>query len=252
MIIWFGGNGNSRMVAQLLASRLGEDTPVRITDLVGKTVSVSGRVIWVMPVYSWGVPPIVRRFMREVAFDGDAVHHLVLTCGDDCGLAADMWRSDAHKRGWRTGTASSVTMPNTYVFLPGFDVDTPEVTRRKLAQAPDAADRVAAAITSGSDPWDDGVTKGAMPWLKTRIVYPFFVRFMMSPRKFGVDRKACNRCGTCAAVCPVRNIKLNPYPEWGDNCAFCLACYNRCPRHAVQYGSVTRGKGQYRGPAANN
>jgi Fe-S-cluster-containing hydrogenase component 2 len=35
-------------------------------------------------------------------------------------------------------------------------------------------------------------------------------------------------------------------PFWRDNCMLCSRCYHICPRHAVQYGKTTVGKGQCR------
>ena len=36
-------------------------------------------------------------------------------------------------------------------------------------------------------------------------------------------------------------------PEWQHNgrCTCCLSCYHHCPRHAINYGSITRRRGQY-------
>ena len=40
----------------------------------------------------------------------------------------------------------SVIMPNNYILLPGFDVDSKEVERQKLEDAPAAVAAIAAAI----------------------------------------------------------------------------------------------------------
>ncbi len=49
----------------------------------------------------------------------------------------------------------------------------------------------------------------------------------------------CTACGICVRTCPVSNIELSPetsHPDFGDACAFCLACLYSCPTFALQPG----------------
>lgn len=267
MILWFSGTGNSRWVAEQLSARLS----LPMTELRPSVTSVplgispeGSAVIWAFPVYSWGIPPYIRSIMRSLIFEGEnvenSVHHLVLTCGDDCGLAPEMWRHDIAKRGWKSGNVYSVIMPNNYVCMKGFDVDPKTLEAEKLAAAPIRVDSIAESLSNyvpGTA--TDDVVRGSFAWIKTKVIYPWFVRHAMSPRSFR-HTNACISCGKCAAVCPLRNIAMQPatspdssgrtrkYPSWGPDCAGCLACYHICPRHAVMYGKSTEKKGQYFNP----
>lgn len=250
MIICFSGNGNSRLVARETGVALGDKQILYInSDSRPLGQSDTGRIVWVLPVHSWGIPRMVRRYIATVPLGGGYEHHLVLTCGDDCGLAARQWAEDIRRRGWRPVTATSVQMPNTYVLLPGFDVDPVEVARAKIMATKEAMPRVAGVIEHGCEPWDRDVYRGSMAWLKTKVIYPLFMRFLSSPEPFGYEPARCDGCGACVGVCPCHNIRMeNDHPVWGKECTLCLGCYNRCPHHAVKYGSVTKGKGQYPGP----
>lgn len=273
MILWFSGTGNSRYVAERLAAETGE----RVVEMrrlpVSSPIRVDGsdrRVVWVCPVYSWGIPPYVRSVISRVGFDlSSLVHHLVLTCGDDCGLAPEMWRKDIGRRGWQSGVVCSVVMPNNYVCMTGFDVDPKEVERKKLADAPGRVSEIARRLADyeadrslrhgGDDDSNNDVVRGRFPWVKTKVVYPWFVRHAMSPKPFHTTDD-CISCGKCAAVCPTGNIVMTladepdssgrqrKHPVWADDCAGCLGCYHICPRHAVRYGSATDEKGQYFNP----
>ena len=88
--------------------------------------------------------------------------------------------------------------------------------------------------------------KGATPRLYSYVIGGYFNKRMITDKKFMVDEDVCIKCGKCAKVCPVDNIQGTP-PEWLHNgtCTCCLACYHHCPVHAINYGSITRQRGQY-------
>ncbi|MBD5285522.1 MAG: 4Fe-4S binding protein [Bacteroides sp.] len=246
MIFFFSGTGNSRYLAQQLGKSLGDEVREMtfFTRPTGETIQDS-RVVWVFPVHSWGIPKFVLDFISTVNVEAGARHFMVCSCGDDIGLTHVQWRSLMESRGWTAVAAYSVIMPNTYVLLPGFDIDSPEVAERKLEAA---ASRIRDVATRIHLNWEgEEVKPGSMAAIKSKVIYPFFEKFMLSPRPFGYNKSRCYGCGKCAAHCPMGNILLDNLrrPEWGTNCTMCLACYHSCPVHAVNYGSRTKNKGQY-------
>lgn len=269
MILWFSGTGNSRYVAEQLAARLGQQLRRLTPDLREGRISLSSGdtdLIWICPVYSWGIPPYVRSILQTVTIDSPEAdslhHHLVLTCGDDCGLAVEMWRRDIRQRHWLDRLAFSVTMPNNYVCMKGFDVDPKDVEQKKLSESAERIAEIAGRLETDGNSEITDVIRGSFAWVKTKIIYPWFVRHAMSPKPFR-HTSDCISCGKCAAACPTRNITMTPdirtestdtmprqrkYPHWSSDCAGCLACYHICPRHAVMYGKSTINKGQYRNP----
>ncbi len=254
MIYCFSGTGNTRHVADTLAELLHTEVHHFSADELrepSKAVlsSRDNLIVWAFPTYSWGVPPVVRALMREARLDfpADALHIAVTTCGDDVGDLAEMFRRDAGRRGLHAGAVYSVQMPNTYVMMSGFDVDSPELAQSKIAASTNRIDLIVKAIHAGkTSPSDDFVVTGAMAWAKTAIVYPWFVRYRMTPRGFRVDTSTCISCGKCARVCPMDNISYDAggHPVWGDKCAFCTTCYHACPVHAIHWRRTTTRKGQ--------
>ena len=248
MIFYFSGTGNTWQVAMQLA-RLLEEEALDITRC-GDSVAASGkRIVWCFPTYSWGVPPVMVDFIRRVNIEGGASlpHYMVTTCGDDIGKADRQWRQLMQRKGWEGRAAFSVIMPNTYVLMKGFDTDTRELETPKLSAAPAQVSAIAQAIEGGQSA--DSVVRGKFASFKTSVIYPWFVRFDMSPKPFHATG-ACISCGLCAAHCPKGNIEMDAdgHPRWGDDCALCLRCYHICPRHAVAYGKATTTKGQYLNP----
>ncbi|MDE6101133.1 MAG: EFR1 family ferrodoxin [Paramuribaculum sp.] len=249
MIFCFSACGNTALAASLIRKRL-TDSVVRITSNTPDVfdVSVHKRIIWTFPIYSWGLPRQVADFISTIELTGaeNIPHFMVATCGDDAGLAHLIWKKLIRRRGWHPASAHTVIMPNTYVSLPGFDVDSPVVTARKLAKAPARIDTIAHAIKCGST--IDDVVKGKAAWIKTRIIYPLFMKFMTSPRPFKAS-STCNGCGLCSRTCPAANIDIvNMRPRWNNRCTMCLSCYHHCPRKAISYGNATKNKGRYIAP----
>lgn len=254
MIFWFSGTGNSRLVAERIAEGLGE-TSIRIDGRFDEAVaglSPQERIVWVCPVYGWRVPPVVERAVSSLSDNvgSKAAHWLVVTCGDDVGETPRYWRQLVESRGWSVAGIYSVRMPNTYVFLPGFDVDSPEDASRKLADAPGRVDSIIRSIKADEKElvW---VRPGMFPALKSRVLCPPFRRILMNPSRFKVDSSRCVGCGNCMTACPMNNITLDSgrHPVWGDNCAFCTACYQVCSHSAIRCGRWSHGKGRYIAPA---
>ena len=248
MIALFSATGNSRLVARSLAILNANEPIIPILTLTQDMVEGQDRIIWVFPVHAWGVPGVVEDVIGRLNFPPATKHYMVATCGDDIGHTDRIWRQLIESRGGTTVGAFSIRMPNTYVLLPGMDTDSDSVAAGKLLDAPSRIEFIAKAIRHGMAITD--IQPGALPWLKSRLIRPFFRRFLMSPKPFHADPSRCAGCGRCAKACPLDNITLDTekHPQWGDRCATCLACFHVCSSHAVEYGGRTRREGQYIAP----
>lgn len=141
MIFYFTGTGNSRWVAEALGTAFDEPL-VSIADALneGKNAYPLGereKVFFVFPVHSWGPAVLVPRFISRLilsGYKGQEVY-FVCTCGDDCGYTDRIMRSILARRGIAVTGGFSVQMPNNYVLMPGFDVDSKMVETEKLEKA---------------------------------------------------------------------------------------------------------------------
>lgn len=248
MILYFSGCGNSRYVAQEL-TRLLDD---RLFPILDPPLDESGalalaegeRLGVVCPIYAWDVPRVVRDAVQRMRFAVEPSYcFLVCTCGDTVGAVDSHYSKLLQTKGLRLNSVFSFVMPETYINLPGFNLDTPESERRKIAAVRERLPQVAHRIAACEQVID--VKAGSMPAFKSGPVNNLFYSLLITDKKFRVD-SICIACGHCAEVCQLHNIKMHDgRPQWLGHCTNCMACYHYCPKNAIHFGNITRGKGQY-------
>ena len=248
MIFYFSGTGNTRWVAKQIAKAIGDEL-VYIPDAIrdGKydyTIDEKETIGFCFPTHGWQPPRIVREFISELKVELRYCW-AVTTCGDNMGETMTILNKDLAKIGLQASAMFSVIMPESYVCLPFMYTDTEEKEHQKIATARQQLPHIIECIRERRT----GVVeleKGATPRLYSYVIGGYFNARMITDKKFMVDEDVCIKCGKCAKVCPVDNIQGTP-PEWIHNgrCTSCLACYHYCPTHAINFGKITRKRGQY-------
>ncbi len=248
MIFYFSGCGNSRHVAETLAAKL-NDALVFIPEAARNsqynyTLADNERLGFVFPVYSWGPPRLVLDFIKQLQLTNTPKYiYFACTCGDECGLAEDIFRKALEQKGMKLDACISLQMPETFIGMPGFKLDTDENAQRKIA----ATDTVLAEYIPRIQNKErfSKMTKGGAAWFKSRLINPGFSKMATNDKKY-YTTEACIHCGKCVEACPLKNITLEDgRPKWNGNCTMCMSCYHHCPVNAIQYGNATVGKGQY-------
>lgn len=258
MILYFSGCGNSKFVAEELA-RLTNDTLVQIKPLESKPSIALGpneALGVVCPVYAWAVPRVVSDYINRLTINSKPSYcYLACTCGDNVGRTPERFAKTLKAKGINLDSAFSFVMPETYVNLAGFSLDTPENERRKIDAVRERLPLVAERIQQREKVVD--VVRGKVPRLNTYVTNALFYGLLITDKKFTVNDR-CISCGLCAKVCPLGNItmtgdyadpqesvKQGLRPLWHGNCTNCMACYHHCPNNAIHFGKATQGKGQY-------
>lgn len=252
MIFYFTGTGNSAYIASFLATQT-QESLLSIFDAWKKhqwtyTLRPDERLGFVFPVYAWGPPALLMECIRKLTILGNEhpYCYLVCTCGDDCGCTHHIFQKALYEKGWDLASGFSVTMPNTYVCLPGFDIDDPQTIQQKLKALPQRLTGIVHTLLKREHGFD--VYPGKFPRMKSYVLRPLFNRFLVTDRPFHTN-KACNGCSLCERICPMGNIQvIQGTPHWKGQCTGCLRCYHKCPHHAIEFGKQTQKKGQYSGP----
>ena len=249
MILWYSGCGNSRFVADTLSKELGDERMIFIPEAARNGMALEfgpdESLGIVFPVYSWSVPKLVSEFLRTVRIKGKPAYiFAACTCGDETGLTEKHLKKDLSRQGLELDAFFSFQMPETYINLPGFKLDTPENALRKT-ESTKASLKDAVVLIKERAKGSFNKLKGGSSFLKSNILKPLFYGLLITDRKFQVSDD-CIGCCICARNCPLQNITMeNGRPHWNGHCTNCMSCYHRCPKNAINFGKATIGKGQY-------
>ena len=270
MIFYFSGTGNSKWAAKTLALETG-DTLVSIPEVINSdcsfTIEKDEHVGFIFPIHGWRVPSIVKEFITKLTIKtlGEDTSHVkhycfcLVTAGDSIGKAMERFqqqlKSVTVNDALSLKAVCSLIMPESYVGLPGMDVDTKEKELEKKELASKQLKEFSNILKQhphkdSNQIWGwNQLIKGPIPSFFSGPVGGFFERFLITDKPFHVDSRRCVKCGICANVCPVSDIKggLGFEPEWLHNgkCLTCFSCYHHCPHHAIEFGKHTQKKGQY-------
>ena len=270
MIFYFSGTGNSKWAAKTLALETG-DTLVSIPEVINSdcsfTLEKDEHVGFIFPIHGWRVPNIVKEFLTKLTIKtlGEDTSHVkhycfcLVTAGDSIGKAMERFqqqlKSVTVNDALSLKAVCSLIMPESYVGLPGMDVDTKEKELEKKELASKQLKEFSKILKQhphkdSNQIWGwNQLIRGPIPSFFSGPVGGFFERFLITDKPFHVDSRRCVKCGICANVCPVDDIKggLGYEPEWLHNnkCLTCFSCYHHCPHHAIEFGKRTQKKGQY-------
>ncbi|MEE0146797.1 MAG: EFR1 family ferrodoxin [Segatella copri] len=284
MIFYFSGTGNTKWAASKLAAATREDlisiAPYMRADDSSHNLAEpfilkeNERLGFVFPVHGWRVPKLVREFISKMKIlreSSDATvenkakaddslknrpfAYCVCTAGDSIGLTIENLNEVISQNPslqalgiTEVSSSYSLIMPESYIGLPFMDVDPKE---REIRKKENAAQELAVVCEEIFDR-KEGISrlvKGPIPWFFTKVVGGFFENVLITDKRFHVEKDRCVKCGICANVCPVGDIKggHGEYPVWlhHKDCLTCFTCYHHCPHHAIEFGNQTQKKGQY-------
>ena len=245
IIFWFSGTGNSLAVAKDLAAKLGDTELVPITKVIHSVPPTADRIGIVFPVYAFGMPRIVSKFVKNMPVNSKAYYFTVATMGGTPGAPHRCVDTILKSHDARLSAGWSIRMPSNYPILSG--PPSQEQQQRLFADAEKQIADIAEIVKRGEiSPLQDSflLLRGL-----ARLMNPMAVSFFAKADKNFVVKDNCTKCDVCEKVCPVQNITLiDGKPFWLHHCEQCMACLQWCPVEAIQAGRITEGRKRYQHP----
>jgi Pyruvate/2-oxoacid:ferredoxin oxidoreductase delta subunit len=245
VIYWFSGTGNSLAVAMDLAKELGETELILIARVLNHYIPIPEKMGVVFPVYGFGLPIVVRRFLRRAPVIKAKYIYTVATMAGMAGAVHQEARKLLAIQGATLSAGWSITMPGNYPVLAA--PPPAEKQSRIFAGTQKRIAEIAAGVSSSRTGIYEN-TRLPLGW-PLMMARNFFVNKVAdADSHFAVGQK-CTHCATCAKVCPVENIRLvEGKPVWMHHCEQCMACLQWCPVSAIEFGKATAGKPRYHHP----
>ncbi len=228
----FSSTGNSLFTAKRLAEKMNG----KVLPMNNGPVQCEDDVIgFVFPVYFWGLPRMVERFVAALQIcNKDAYVFGVATSGGPAYGVLGRLKNLLLQKGISLQYGAKLISVSNY--LPEY---TPKDSDERQKNIAENIVKIADAITRRQSNHIEAFT------FLNMIAYRFYPN-EGSDRYFTVA-PTCTGCGTCQKVCPAQNIVLKAgKPDFRHNCEHCLACLHHCPVCAIDWKQKTQGKDHYR------
>lgn len=244
----FSATGNSLATAKDISSRLTGDVQIRsiAAGIRQQSKEIDAeRVGFIFPVFAWGVPEIVVKFITSLSIPANAYLFAIATCGGTPGGTMGKLNALFHKKGLHLQAGFSVAHDTQMLGTEkGFITFVKSIAGKSSEKWSKRIDEICGYIER----------KERRPLeqsnVQTRIVGNFMHKMAsgMFPKmdKMFFTSDKCVGCQTCVKICPVDNITMNNgKPSWNHKCLQCFACVNWCPQSAIEIGEESKGQPRY-------
>ena len=246
-VYYFTGTGNSLVVARDIAREIDAEL-ISIPSALNKgSVKVNTKVaVIVFPVYMWGIPLIIERFIKKIENLQDKLVYAIVTYGGMPGATVNILEKKLKSCGGKLAAGFTVRMPGNYTPMYGA---IPEEKQKKMFNNWSTKVKIIAEYINNEKQGKKETSNLLTNLIFSSLIYNLSAKHIPEmDQSFWKDEK-CDQCGICQTVCPVSNIQSNNgTPIWKGHCEQCLACLQWCPQQAIQYGKNTLTRKRYHHP----
>lgn len=250
-IYYFSATGNTLTIAKRFAEGVGlsETELISISNLdrmESVDFSDCDTVGIFSPVHCFGLPVIVRNFIKRILPNSKPYVYCCTTCSGMKGSSSSLFHDLLQSKGISLANEFSVIMPSNYIM---------RATPLSISQQNKIFEKAYSDIRYFIQQVNERKTVAHFH------IYPFddiaeevaekavdYIQDSNYDRYFWLTDQ-CDSCGVCQAICPNFNIILkNGIPTWRGNCIQCTACIQWCPKEAIQFRKITLQKKRYHHP----
>ncbi len=235
-IFYFTGTGNSLVAARDIASKLDDTELVSIPTLINETnIKADENIVGlVFPVYIWGIPKMVVKFVEKLELKPEQYFFAVTTCAGQPGVTLLQLQKILQNKGRNLDAGFAVKAASNTIQKNNILIKIAMLIERKEKISQTSTERLPEImeIIKGNKKHPPETSTSGLN-LFGKLMYKMSIDHINTMCKFTVDEK-CNLCLNCQKICPSNNIEIiNDKPTWNKNCEFCQACIQWCPKEAI-------------------
>lgn len=244
-IFYFSATGNSFWTAKKTAQIIASSNPAETCELLNIGVEAQQKnliieadaVIFVFPSFAYGMPIVVRDFIKSAHFKTSYAAGLVTYGSSPRGTLGSLMRI-LKKKGIEKMYFGNIPAVQNYLAIFGTPKEKTITLHCEMQEK--ATEEAAQDIIKRKEN-------------KVSTFYPFSF-FIYSPFTLGVKifynfyrvSGECNGCAVCEKICPVSAIIMkNGRPRFTSKCEHCQGCINLCPLRAIKFGLIKYGTPGY-------
>jgi len=244
-IYFFTGTGNTYLAAKKISAVMKnngcEANLLNMENAKPENVDLSKTLGIGFPIACWNTYPVVRKFVKALPDGAGAEVFVFATMGDSSLKTSENIASVLKKKVYSVLAAKGFKMPNNWL-----GITTEEKNAAKKEKTYTQIESFASDLAGGSSKYSKANLFFKLCFVVTSLITNVFWKGKLWQNiiRFKTDKRKCSKCELCVKICPVSNITMTEYPEFGKNCQLCMRCFSYCPEQALK-SSVT-GKKRYK------
>ncbi len=263
LILYFSATGNTHFAASLIKKKLDEKRihsdikPVEIFP--PKKVEEYDLLIFGFPIYALEMPTFLESFVEKIPFSKDKSVILFSTMAFYGGNALRKASKKFFEKGFLILTTDEMKLPGSdgLLFAKKNSRFVKKIFSKNYANLPHIKKSVENIVNTVSEfSKSKAENTSYIPRFKALdLPLEIFMKLVLPPienhmkNRFWVDESKCVKCGTCAKICPVKNIEFKDGKiTFSNKCYLCLRCVHQCPTEAINIGKFTKNTVRWKGP----
>ncbi|MDD3050382.1 MAG: EFR1 family ferrodoxin [Candidatus Cloacimonetes bacterium] len=235
-LYFFSGTGNTYQVAKKMQEVFIKNKCTvnlfRMEKIQPASINTDNTIGFAFPVAFQSTYPFIWKFFSELPTVNGTEVFVVDTMGIMSGGVIGPLKSLLKRKGYYCIGAKEIVMPSNFRKSQKSEKKIKEISAKGIFDAQIFAHDLVYNQTKWIRiPFLSDVVKSVS---SSGFVWNSLKKHI-SPK---LDEVKCIKCGLCYRLCPVDNINMHEFPDFGDNCQYCQRCFAYCPTGAIYFKGI--------------